>query len=63
MFQFVDPQKKSNNIEGQKSEALKKAWRGFKIAKRESDEIKMKEYARKIRNLQNDLGIKQTEFS
>lgn len=42
--------------------ALKKAWQGYKIAKVQSDHTKMVEYAKKIRTLQNDLGVNQAEF-
>ena len=63
MFHFVQPQTaKPNYTVGQTGGALKKAWRGYKIAKVHSDHAKMSEYAKKIRTLQNDLGIKQAEF-
>jgi len=63
MYQFVQPQSKNPNYTaGQTWGALKKAWRGYKIAKVHSDNAKMSEYAKKIRTLQNDLGIKQAEF-
>jgi hypothetical protein len=41
---------------------LKKAWKGYKIAKVQGDNTKMAEYARKIRTLQGELGIKQSSF-
>ncbi|MDE1727063.1 MAG: hypothetical protein KGH89_07340 [Thaumarchaeota archaeon] len=64
MYQFVQPQSdnKPNYTAGQTWGALKKAWRGYKIAKVQSDHARMSEYATKIRTLQNDLGIKQAEF-
>ncbi|MDR3782714.1 MAG: hypothetical protein P4K92_05365 [Candidatus Nitrosotalea sp.] len=63
MYQFVQPQSKNPNYTaGQTWGALKKAWRGYKIAKVQSDNTRMSEYAKKIRTLQNDLGIKQAEF-
>ncbi|MFQ6025424.1 MAG: hypothetical protein ACE5JT_02785 [Nitrosopumilaceae archaeon] len=63
MFQFVEPHKENSNYTtGQTWGALKKAWRGFKIAKGQADESRMKEYAQKIRTLQHDLNVKQTEF-
>lgn len=63
MYQFVQPQSdKPNYTAGQTWGALKKAWRGYKIAKVQTDHAKMSEYAQKIRTLQNDLGIKQAEF-
>ncbi|HVX02099.1 MAG TPA: hypothetical protein VHA09_03010 [Nitrososphaera sp.] len=47
---------------GQTWGALKKAWRGYKIAKVQGDNGKMKEYATKIRTLQGELGIAQASF-
>ena len=63
MYQFVQPHSdKPNYTVGQTWGALKKAWRGYKIAKVHSDHAKMSEYAKKIRTLQNDMGIKQAEI-
>jgi hypothetical protein len=63
MYQFVQPQSNNPNYTaGQTWGALKKAWRGYKIAKVQSDNPRMAEYAKKIRTLQHDLGIKQAEF-
>jgi hypothetical protein len=47
---------------GQSWGALKKAWKGYKIAKVQSDRTKMIEYAKKIKTLQGELGIKQSSF-
>lgn len=47
---------------GQTWAALKKAWKGYKIAKVHNDTTRMVEYARKIRTLQDELGIKQSSF-
>ena len=47
---------------GQVWSALKKAKIGYNIAKMQSDRTKMMEYAKRIRILQNDLGIKQEKF-
>ena len=58
-------EEKSNNpsfTKGQSWGALRKAWRGYKIAKVQDDKTKMTEYATKIRTLQNDLGVKQSIF-
>jgi hypothetical protein len=41
---------------------LKKAWKGYKIAKVQSDRTKMIEYAKKIKTLQGELSIKQSSF-
>ena len=63
MFQFIHQQsEKPNYTVGQTWGALKKAWRGYKIAKVQSDSSKMTEYAKKIRTLQHYLGVKQAEF-
>ena len=63
MFQFIHQQsEKPNYTVGQTWGALKKAWRGYKIAKVQSDSSRMTEYAKKIRTLQHDLGVKQAEF-
>lgn len=48
--------------EGQTWGALKKAWRGYRIAKVQGDRARMEEYAKKIRTLQGELGIKQATF-
>ncbi len=47
---------------GQTWGALKKAWKGYKIAKVQDDKPKMAEYAKKIKTLQSELGIKQSSF-
>lgn len=41
---------------------MKKAWKGYKIAKVQNDNAKMSEYAKKIKTLQGELGIKQSSF-
>lgn len=47
---------------GQTWGALRKAWKGYKIAKVQNDKARMTEYAKKIRTLQGELGIKQSTF-
>lgn len=47
---------------GQTWGALKKAWKGYKIAKVQQDKPKMQEYAKKIKTLQGELGIRQSTF-
>jgi hypothetical protein len=42
--------------------ALRKAWRGFEIAKSNNDLQRMKHYAGFINKVQNELGIEQTAF-
>ena len=47
---------------GQTWGALKKAWKAYKIAKVQNDNVKMKEYATRIQTLQKELGLKQAQF-
>jgi hypothetical protein len=47
---------------GQTWGALKKAWRGYKVAKIQHDNARMKEYAERIRSLQKELGLVQAKF-
>ena len=55
--------KKSNNFTtGQSWGALRKAWKGYRIAKVQGDNGKMREYATKIRKIQGELGISVASF-
>ncbi|MEW6603209.1 MAG: hypothetical protein AB1351_00800 [Thermoproteota archaeon] len=56
--------KKSNNsfTTGQSWGALRKAWKGYRIAKVQGDNAKMVEYATKIRKIQGELGISVASF-
>jgi len=47
---------------GQTWGALRKSWKGYKIAKVQGDRPKMTEYATKIRKLQGELGVQQASF-
>ena len=47
---------------GQTWGALKKAWKAYKIAKVQKDNSKMKEYATRIRTLQEELNVKKAKF-
>ncbi len=47
---------------GQTWGALKKAWRGYKVAKVQSDTPNMKKYAERIRTLQKELGLAPAKF-
>jgi hypothetical protein len=47
---------------GQTWGALKKAWKAYKIAKVENDREKMLEYAKRIRVLQERLGLQKSKF-
>ena len=47
---------------GQSWGALRKAWKGYRIAKVQGDNGKMREYATKIRKIQGELGISVASF-
>jgi hypothetical protein len=47
---------------GQSWGALRKAWKGYRIAKVQSDDTKMTEYANKIRKIQGELNIAVSSF-
>lgn len=52
----------SQFTKGQSWGALKKAWRGYKVAKVQNNREDMKKYAERIRTLQNELGLIQAKF-
>lgn len=47
---------------GQSWGALRKAWKGYRIGKVQGDNVKMTEYATKIRKIQGELGISVASF-
>jgi hypothetical protein len=47
---------------GQSWGALRKAWKGYRIAKVQADNSKMTEYATKIRKIQGELGVAIASF-
>lgn len=47
---------------GQTWGALKKAWRGYKVAKIQKNAADMRKYAERIRTLQKELGLPQSKF-
>ena len=47
----------SNFTIGQSWGALRKAWKGYRIAKVQGNNPKMVEYATKIRKIQGELGV------
>lgn len=47
---------------GQTWGALKKAWRGYKVAKVQKNMEDMRKYAERIRTLQKELGLEQAKF-
>jgi hypothetical protein len=52
----------NNFSKGQSWGALRKAWKGYRIAKVQADNLKMTEYATKIRKIQGELGIEVATF-
>lgn len=52
----------SQYTKGQSWGALKKAWRGYKVAKVQNNMEDMKKYAERIRTLQSELGLVQAKF-
>jgi hypothetical protein len=61
---FLTGRKTNNNnfTVGQSWGALRKAWKGYRIAKVQGDMGKMREYATKIRKIQGELGISVASF-
>ena len=49
-------------LKGQVWGALRKAWKGYRIAKVQGDNARMKEYATRIKTLQGQLGVPQASF-
>jgi hypothetical protein len=47
---------------GQQWGALRKAWKGYKIAKAQNDKPKMQEYAERVKALRRQLGIPEASF-
>ncbi|HEY7733586.1 MAG TPA: hypothetical protein VIB07_02215 [Nitrososphaera sp.] len=54
--------KRGDFTTGQSWGALRKAWKGYRIAKVQGDNARMREYATKIRRLQGELGISVASF-
>lgn len=58
-----ETQEPSNGFStGQSWGALRKAWKGYRIAKVQADSARMTEYATKIRKIQGELGITVSTF-
>ena len=53
---------RQNFTVGQSWGALRKAWKGYRIAKVQDDDTKMTEYANKIRKIQGELNIAISSF-
>jgi hypothetical protein len=58
----TSPNDGNNFTIGQSWGALRKAWKGYRIAKVHNDSAKMTEYANKIRKIQTELGISVASF-
>ena len=56
------PVNNQNYTVGQSWGALRKAWKGYRIAKVQNDDTKMNEYANKIRKIQGELNIALSSF-
>ena len=56
------PSKPQSHTKGQTWGALKKCWRAYKIAKAKDEKENIMKYAKRIRSLQLELGVKQAEF-
>ena len=52
----------SQYTKGQSWGALKKAWRGYKVAKVQNNMEDMKKYAERFRTLLRELGLIQAKF-
>ena len=59
---FLTGRKSNNFTIGQSWGALRKAWKGYRIAKVQGDNGRMREYATKIRKIQGELGISVASF-
>ena len=57
------PVNNQNYTVGQSWGALRKAWKGYRIAKVQNDDTKMTEYANKIRKIQGELNIAVSSFT
>ena len=64
LHQETSPTSNSENnfSTGQRWGALRKAWKGYRIAKVHNDNVRMTEYANKIRKIQGELGINVASF-
>ena len=62
LHQEASTQQENSFTTGQSWGALRKAWKGYRIAKVQNDNAKMTEYATKIRKIQEELGISIASF-
>jgi len=52
----------TSHTKGQTWAALKKSWKAYKIAKVKNERGNMVEYAKRIRALQQELGVSPAKF-
>ena len=62
LHQETSTEQQNSFTTGQSWGALRKAWKGYRIAKVQDDNAKMTEYATKIRKIQEELGISRASF-
>ncbi|MDQ3869674.1 MAG: hypothetical protein M3250_08995 [Thermoproteota archaeon] len=62
LHQEASTRQESSFSTGQSWGALRKAWKGYRIAKVQDDNAKMTEYATKIRKIQQELGVSRASF-
>jgi hypothetical protein len=62
LHQETSTQQENRFTTGQSWGALRKAWKGYRIAKVQDDNAKMIEYATKIRKIQDELGVSRASF-
>jgi hypothetical protein len=62
LHQETSTQQQNRFTTGQSWGALRKAWKGYRIAKVQDDNTKMTEYATKIRKIQEELGVNRASF-
>ena len=62
LHQETSTRQENSFTTGQSWGALRKAWKGYRIAKVQDDNAKMTEYATKIRKIQEELGISRASF-
>jgi CHAD domain-containing protein len=62
LHQETSTEQQNSFTTGQSWGALRKAWKGYRIAKVQDDNTKMTEYATKIRKIQEELGVSRASF-
>lgn len=64
VFEFIEKKtEKADYLIGGDWSLLKKAWKHYAISKGKDEYDNMKKYARKIREIQKRMGLKQTSFT